>query len=40
MKNLLITTIAAVVLVGCSRNEITVSNSGTNVWQKVLVHAI
>ena len=39
MKHLLLTTIAAVVLVGCSRNEITVANSGTNVWQKVEVSA-
>ena len=37
MKQLLITTIAAVVLVGCSTNEITVANSGNNVWQKVEV---
>ena len=35
----LLTTIAAVVLVGCSTNEITVANSGTNVWQKVGVSA-
>ena len=26
-------------LVGCSTNEITVANSGTNVWQKVEVSA-
>ncbi len=36
MKYLLIT-IAVVVLMGCSTNEITVANSGTNVWQKVEV---
>ena len=39
MKHLLLTTIAAVMLVGCSTNEITVANSGTNVWQKVEVSA-
>ena len=38
MKYLLIT-IAAMVLMGCSTNEITVTNSGTNVWQKVEVSA-
>ena len=38
MKYLLIT-IAALVLMGCSTNEITVTNSGTNVWQKVKVSA-
>ena len=36
---LLLTTIAAVLMVGCSTNEITVANSGTNVWQKVEVSA-
>ena len=35
MKHLLITTIAAVVLLGCAKNEITIANSGTNVWQKI-----
>ena len=35
MKHLLLTTIAAVVLVGCAKNEITIANSGTNVWQKI-----
>ena len=35
MKNLLLTTIVAVLLVGCAKNEITIANSGTNVWQKV-----
>ena len=39
MKHLLLTTIAAVVLVGCSRNEITIANSGTNVWEKVEITA-
>ena len=39
MKQILLTTIASVVLVGCSTNEITVVNSGTNVWQKVEVLA-
>ena len=34
MKQIVIT-IAALVLMGCSANEITVVNSGTNVWQKV-----
>ena len=37
MKPLLLTTIAAVVLVGCARNEIIVANSGTNVWQKIKI---
>ncbi|MDE2642107.1 MAG: hypothetical protein OSB55_05065 [Verrucomicrobiota bacterium] len=35
MKHLLLTTIAAVVLVGCITNEITIANSGKNVWQKI-----
>ena len=35
MKHLLFTTIAAVVLVGCAKNKITIANSGTNVWQKI-----
>ena len=35
MKHLLITTIAAAVLLGCAKNEITIANSGTNVWQKI-----
>ena len=35
MKQLIITTIAAVLLVGCAKNEITIANSGTNVWQKI-----
>ena len=38
MKQIVIT-IAALVLMGCSANEITVVNSGTNVWQKVEVSA-
>jgi len=36
MKHLIMTT-AALVLVGCSTNVITVANSGHNVWQKVEV---
>jgi len=39
MKLIQITTIAAVVLVGCARNEITIANSGTNVWEKVEITA-
>ena len=39
MKHLLITTIAAVVLLGCAKNEITIANSGTNVWQKIEIPA-
>ena len=35
MKHLLLTTIAAAVLLGCAKNEITIANSGTNVWQKI-----
>ena len=38
MKQIVIT-IAALVLMGCSANEITVVNSGTNFWQKVEVSA-
>ena len=38
MKQIVIT-IATLVLMGCSANEITVANSGTNVWQKVEVSA-
>ena len=38
MKQIVIT-IAALVLMGCSANEITVVNSGTNVCQKVEVSA-
>ena len=35
MKHLLLTTIAAVLVVGCAKNEITIGNNGTNVWQKI-----
>ena len=35
MKHLLLTTIAAAVLLGCAKNEITIANSGTNVWQNI-----
>ena len=35
MKHLLITTMAAVLMVGCTKNEITIANSGTNAWQKI-----
>ena len=35
MKHLLLTTIAAMVLLGCTKNEITIANSGTSVWQKI-----
>ena len=38
MKQIVIT-IATLVLMGCSANEITVVNSGTNVWQKVEISA-
>ena len=38
MKQIVIT-IAALVLMGCSANEITVVNSGANVWQKVEISA-
>ena len=38
MKQMVIT-IAALVLMGCSANEITVVNSGANVWQKVEISA-
>ena len=26
-------------LVGCSRNEITIANSGTNTWEKIVITA-
>ena len=35
MKHLLITTMAAALMVGCTKNEITIANSGTNAWQKI-----
>ena len=38
MKHLLITIVTAL-LVGCSRNEITIANSGTNVWEKIEITA-
>ncbi|MDP7050782.1 MAG: hypothetical protein QF600_02565 [Verrucomicrobiota bacterium] len=38
MKHL-ITTIASAILVGCSKNDITIANSGTNVWKKIEIRA-
>ncbi|MEE2614558.1 MAG: hypothetical protein VYC62_03105 [Verrucomicrobiota bacterium] len=38
MKQILITIVAGL-LVGCSRNEIIIANSGTNVWEKVEITA-
>jgi hypothetical protein len=38
MKHLLITTIAAVVLVGCAKNDIKLVNSGTNEWQQIQIN--
>jgi hypothetical protein len=39
MKHILIT-IAAAVLLGCSKNEITIANSGTNVWQEIEITVV
>ena len=38
MKHLLLTTIAAVVLVGCAKNDIKLVNSGTNEWQQIQIN--
>ncbi|MEC9331373.1 MAG: hypothetical protein VX409_02960 [Verrucomicrobiota bacterium] len=38
MKYLLLAIVTAL-LAGCSRNEITIANSGTNVWEKVEITA-
>ncbi len=35
MKYLLLITIAAVLLVGCAKNDIKLVNSGTNEWQQI-----
>ena len=35
VKPQLIAIVAAAVLVGCAKNEITIANSGTNVWQNI-----
>ena len=35
MKHLLLKIIATMMLAECSNNEITIANSGTNVWQKI-----
>ena len=38
MKHLLLTTIAAVLLVGCAKNDIKLVNSGTNEWQQIQIN--
>ena len=39
MKHLLITTIVAVVLVGCAKNNIKLTNKGTKDWQEIEIKA-
>ena len=38
MKQILITTIVAVLLVGCAKNDIKLVNSGTNEWQQIQIN--
>jgi len=38
MKHLLLTTIAAVLLLGCAKNDIKLVNSGTNEWQRIQIN--
>ena len=38
MKHLLLTTITAVLLVGCAKNDIKLVNSGTNEWQQIQIY--
>jgi hypothetical protein len=38
MKHILITAIAAVLLVGCAKNDIKLVNSGTNEWQQIQIN--
>ena len=40
MKHLLLTTIATAVLLGCSKNKITIANSGTNVWREIEITVV
>ncbi len=39
MKHILITTIAAVVLVGCAKNDINLTNKGVKEWQQIKIKA-
>jgi len=39
MKHLLLTTIAAVVLVGCAKNNIKLTNKGAKDWQEIEIKA-
>ena len=39
MKHLLITTIVAVVLVGCAKNNIKLTNKGAKDWQEIEIKA-
>jgi len=39
MKHILITTIVAVVLVGCAKNNIKLTNKGAKDWQEIAIKA-
>ena len=39
MKHLLLTTIAAVVLLGCAKNNIKLTNKGAKDWQEIEIKA-
>ena len=39
MKHLLLTTISAVVLVGCAKNNIKLTNKGAKDWQEIEIKA-
>ena len=39
MKHILITTIVAVVLVGCAKNDIKLTNKGVKDWQEIEIKA-
>ena len=39
MKHILITTIVAVVLVGCAKNDIKLTNKGAKDWQEIEIKA-
>lgn len=39
MKYILITTIVAVVLVGCAKNDIKLTNKGVKDWQEIEIKA-
>jgi len=38
MRYILITSIAAVVLMGCAKNDIKLVNNGTNEWQQIHIN--